>query len=46
MSVDRVKVQANKEYYVPFFQATKEISLEPQKVEIMKGIEDFRFARS
>lgn len=41
-----MKVQAKKEYYVPFFQATKELSLEPQKVEVMKGGKEFQFVRS
>ncbi|KAH8779741.1 hypothetical protein F5882DRAFT_358357 [Hyaloscypha sp. PMI_1271] len=39
------EVQSKKDYYAPFFEATKKISLQPQKIEVMKGVGEFRFMR-
>ena len=41
-----MQVQSKKDYYVPFFETTKKIALQPQKIEVMKGVEEFRFMRS
>jgi hypothetical protein len=41
-----MQVQSKKEYYAPFFEATKKISLQEQKIEVMKGVGEFRFMRS
>jgi hypothetical protein len=41
-----VQVQSRKEYYQPFYEAAKKIALEPQKVEVLKGVDGFRFIRS
>jgi hypothetical protein len=40
-----IQVQSKKGYYAPFFEATKRISLQPQKIEFMKGVGEFRFMR-
>jgi len=39
-------VQSKKEYYQPFYETAKKIALEPQKVEVLKGVDGFRFTRS
>jgi hypothetical protein len=39
-------VQSKKHYYQPFFEAAQKIALEPQKVEVLKGVDGFRFMRS
>jgi hypothetical protein len=41
-----IQVQSKKGYYEPFFEVTKKIALQPQKIEVMKGVEEFRFMRS
>ncbi|PMD24318.1 hypothetical protein NA56DRAFT_643551 [Hyaloscypha hepaticicola] len=40
------EVQSKKDYYAPFFETTRKIALEPQKIEVMKGVGEFRFMRS
>ncbi|KAE8446520.1 hypothetical protein EG329_011852 [Mollisiaceae sp. DMI_Dod_QoI] len=40
-----VEVQSKKEYYREFFETAKKIALEPQKVEVLEGVEGFRFMR-
>jgi hypothetical protein len=40
-----IQVQSKKDYYARFFEATKKISLQPQKIEVMKGVGEFRFMR-
>jgi hypothetical protein len=44
--VDDMQVQSKKDYYVPFFETTKKIALQPQKIEVMKGVGEFRFMRA
>lgn len=41
-----MQVQSKKDYYEAFFAAAKKISLQPQKIEVMEGVKEFRFMRS
>jgi hypothetical protein len=38
-------VQSKKDYYGEFLGEAKKIALQPQKIEVMKGVEGFRFMR-
>ncbi len=40
------QVQSKKPYYKPFFDVAQKIALEPQKVEVLKAVDGFRFKRS
>ena len=44
--VNGIQVQSKKDYYAPFFETTKKIALQPQKIEVMKGVGEFRFMRA
>ncbi len=39
-------MQSKKDYYGVFLEAAKKIALQPQKIEVMKGVEEFRIMNS